>query len=214
MTVIRDCPTQTSWILSYACPTTKIVTFLSATTGLVQIDCSLITLWPQEPTSAPPTTTSSTTTPLPIWTTWPPGAIVPISTSVSKPTPIGSGTNMPCKLWFFFVCISFGKINIGGWYWSFPPGIYPGPLPPPIDWPPGFTLRGNMPRWPTITVRTEIFPFAHLCACTTLRASCGGQKRVVISFGRAVTLQSDTQANTDCSDRPRPYTDILQQTRQ
>ncbi|KAH7369719.1 pectate lyase superfamily protein-domain-containing protein [Rhexocercosporidium sp. MPI-PUGE-AT-0058] len=158
VTVIRDCPTSTSWVLSYACPTTKIVTFLSATTGLVQVDCSFVTLWPPAPTSAPPTTTSTTTTPLPIWTTWPPGAIVPIVTSVTKPEPTGTGVKMPCKLWFFNICIIFGKINVGGWYWSFPPGIYPGPLPPPIEWPPGFTLKGNLPKWPTITIGPDHIP--------------------------------------------------------
>ncbi|KAK0123765.1 hypothetical protein ONS95_008770 [Cadophora gregata] len=158
VTVFRDCPVPTSWIFSYTCPTTKIVTFLAATTGLVQVDCSFVTLWPPAPTSTPPTTTSTTTTPLPVWTTWPPGVIVPISTSVTKPTPTGSGVNMPCKLWFFNICISFGKINIGGWYWSFPPGIYPGPIPPPIEWPPGFTLKGTMPRWPTITIGPDHIP--------------------------------------------------------
>lgn len=60
-----------------------------------------------------------------------------------------------CKLWFFFICISWPgpfDVHIEGWEWNFPPGKWgPGP-PPPINWPPGITLKGTLPPWPEITV--------------------------------------------------------------
>ncbi|RWA09231.1 hypothetical protein EKO27_g5882 [Xylaria grammica] len=60
-----------------------------------------------------------------------------------------------CKLWFFSICISWPgpfDIDIQGWEWNFPIGKWgPGP-PPPIDWPPGITLKGTLPPWPEITV--------------------------------------------------------------
>ncbi|GAW26432.1 putative exo-beta- -glucanase [Rosellinia necatrix] len=59
-----------------------------------------------------------------------------------------------CKLWFFFICISWPgpfDVEINGWEWNFPPGRWgPGP-PPPIPWPPGFTVKGTLPPWPEIT---------------------------------------------------------------
>lgn len=60
-----------------------------------------------------------------------------------------------CKMWFFFVCISWPgpfNVDIQGWDWNFPPGKWgPGP-PPPINWPPGITVKGTLPPWPEITV--------------------------------------------------------------
>jgi hypothetical protein len=111
-----------SLTLSFACPTTKVVTFLASTTAVVSVDCSLVTAWS--------TGQASTTTPLPIWATWPVyGNITPVTTSIDKPQPTDDGVVVPCKAWFFFICISWGEIHIGAWHWDLPPGIY-GPGPP------------------------------------------------------------------------------------
>ncbi|GAP87899.2 hypothetical protein SAMD00023353_1601050 [Rosellinia necatrix] len=157
LTIYTDCPTPTEWAISFNCPTTKVVTFLASTTGVVSVDCSIVTLFsiPTPPTTTPPmssTTTSDTV--LPVWTTWPPGVIYPLSEDVDKPERTNDGTKQSCKLWFFFICIDHGDggLKIGGWFWSYPPGIYPPGPPPGIRWPPGFTLQGTLPPWPPITI--------------------------------------------------------------
>src|SRR5205814_1618254 len=83
----------------------------------------------------PPTTSSTTTTLLP-FATWPPGSIRPIP----KPDP-ESDDEFQCDLWFFFVsrklslsyeptnafiqiCISLTDISIGGFQLILPPGRY------------------------------------------------------------------------------------------
>lgn len=61
---------------------------------------------------------------------------------------------MPCKTWFFWFCIDSSNIHVRSWYWILPPGIY-GPGPPPINiirLPPGYTMQGNLPDWPRITI--------------------------------------------------------------
>lgn len=41
---------------------------------------------------------------LPIYTTWPPDAVIaPVTTSVDRPRPTDDGTVIPCNLWFFSV---------------------------------------------------------------------------------------------------------------
>ncbi|KFZ24807.1 hypothetical protein V502_00717 [Pseudogymnoascus sp. VKM F-4520 (FW-2644)] len=146
--VATTCTNSGSLTFNFVCPTTKVVTFLASTTAMVSVDCSLVTTWS---TGQP----ASTTTPLPIWATWPIyGQIIPVTTSIDKPQPTDDGVVVPCKAWFFFICISWGELHINAWHWVLPPGIY-GPGPPPIGlikWPPGINIKGNLPNWPKITI--------------------------------------------------------------
>ncbi|KAK0629578.1 pectate lyase superfamily protein-domain-containing protein [Bombardia bombarda] len=158
-----DCPVPTVFTLGFSCPPSKVVTFLAASTGVVTADCTTIfspPSWAPPPDtmsswSSTPTSTTATT-PLPVWATWPPVMILPVTTSVSEPRPTDDGLVTPCSLWFFFFCIDWPDIDIKilGWYWILPPGIYP-PGPPPrrsIQFPPGFTMTGTLPPWPEITI--------------------------------------------------------------
>ncbi|KAI1773231.1 pectin lyase-like protein [Hypoxylon cercidicola] len=202
VTVLTDCTTPTTWAIGFDCPTTKVVTFLAPTTGLVSVDCSLVTLWTGAPTTTPPTTTSSTTTPLPVWTTWPPGVIYPITTTVSGPEPTDGGSKQPCTLWFFFICISHDDIHIGGWFWSFPPGIYPPGPPPSIEWPPGFTLSGTLPPWPPITIGPNYqltYSSEPTESCTTKTASiCSTTTIYSVTSSDTFTSTTATSTASDC----------------
>ncbi|OBT86923.1 hypothetical protein VE02_04416 [Pseudogymnoascus sp. 03VT05] len=146
--VATTCTNAGSLTFNLVCPTTKVVTFLASTIAMVSVDCSLVTTWSTGQAA-------STTTPLPIWATWPVyGQIIPVTTSIDKPQPTDDGVVVPCKAWFFFICISWGELHINAWHWVLPPGIY-GPGPPPIGlirWPPGITIKGNLPNWPKITI--------------------------------------------------------------
>ncbi|KAK0673186.1 pectate lyase superfamily protein-domain-containing protein [Cercophora samala] len=67
------------------------------------------------------------------------------------------GVYLSCKAWFFFICIDWPELKVFGWV--FPP-LPPGPYrsgPPGIDWPklPGITVKGKLPKWPTITIPTK-----------------------------------------------------------
>ncbi|KAK7994851.1 hypothetical protein PG990_013624 [Apiospora arundinis] len=60
----------------------------------------------------------------------------------------------PCNLWFFFVCIKWEGIVIGGWEWNLPTGVW-GPGPPALDkikLPPNIHIEGQLPPWPKITI--------------------------------------------------------------
>ncbi|KAI1771426.1 pectin lyase-like protein [Hypoxylon cercidicola] len=154
-TFTTSCDDPTTFTMAFSCPATKIVTFLGPSAGVFTADCTLATVI-NPPTTSPPTTTTTdtTTTPLPVWTTWPGGQIIPVTTDVDRPEPTGQGTKTPCRVWFFFICISRDDIHIGGWFWILPPGIYPPGPPPPgvIKFPPGWTIKGTLPPWPQITV--------------------------------------------------------------
>ncbi|KAJ4303199.1 hypothetical protein N0V90_002092 [Kalmusia sp. IMI 367209] len=149
ITVVTRCTDSAIHTLNFGCPTTKVVSFLDSTTAVVSVDCTLITAWSTGQDS------SSTTTILPVWATWPKfGSIVPVTTTPNAPEPTDDGPVVPCRAWFFFICISWGNIHVGGWHWVLPPGIYP-PGPPPTDlikFPPGFTIEGTLPPWPKITI--------------------------------------------------------------
>ncbi|OAL54205.1 pectin lyase fold/virulence factor [Pyrenochaeta sp. DS3sAY3a] len=151
ITVTTRCTDSAARVFNFVCPTTKSLYFLGPTTARVSVDCIFTTAWSTGKDS-------STTTPLPMWTTWPGfGWIEPVTTTPNAPEPTDDGVKVPCKAWFFSICISWGKIHVGGWYLRLPPGIY-GPGPPPVDlikWPPGFTLRGTLPPWPRITIRED-----------------------------------------------------------
>ncbi|OHW93690.1 glucan-beta-glucosidase [Colletotrichum incanum] len=145
--VATTCTTNLDLTLNFACPTTRILTFLGPATAVASVDCSLVTAWK----------TGSTTTdePLPVYTSWPrSGSIIPEEEEIDEPEPDDDGVHVPCATWFFFFCISWGETRVRSWYWILPPGIY-GPGPPPINIihpPPGVTIRGNLPNWPRITI--------------------------------------------------------------
>ena len=145
--VATTCTGSADVTLNFACPTTRVLTFLGPATAVATVDCSLVTAWT--------TGSTSTTTPLPVFTTWPPyGQIVPEEEEIEEPEPDDDGVHVPCTAWFFFFCISWGETHVRSWYWILPPGIY-GPGPPPINIirpPPGVTIRGNLPNWPRITI--------------------------------------------------------------
>ncbi|KAK4196868.1 family 18 putative glycoside hydrolase [Triangularia verruculosa] len=67
------------------------------------------------------------------------------------------GVYLSCKAWFFFICIDWPELKVFGWIFPpLPPGPYRGG-PPNIDWPklPGITVKGRLPKWPTITIPTR-----------------------------------------------------------
>ncbi|KAI0903317.1 glycoside hydrolase family 55 protein [Ustulina deusta] len=154
-TVNLICSTPTAFTFHFDCSSTKVVTFLASSTGVFTQYCSLTTVFPtqtQPPgggSSGSSSPTSTTTTPIPIWTTWPPGLIVPETTSVEDPRPTDDGVVIPCHLWFFNICI--GGI-IGGWHIILPPGIYPPGPPPFIQWPTPLATIEPLPPWPKITI--------------------------------------------------------------
>ncbi|KAK8067581.1 glycan 1-3-beta-glucosidase precursor [Apiospora saccharicola] len=199
-TIYTECRTPTTIAIGFNCPTTKVVSFLGPTTAVVSVDCSVVTGFPSsDPTSGPnpddpPPTTTTTTPVLPVWTTWPPGIIAPIETK-------------PCNLWFFFVCIDRDDLHIGGWFWSFPPGIYPpGPPPPGIRWPPGFSLSGSLPPWPRITIgpNGELTNDPEPTECsTTLTAS-------ICTASTVITVTSDsTTTKTIGTSTGRPECETI-----
>jgi hypothetical protein len=142
------CTDDADRTLNFACPTTRVFTFLGPATAVATVDCSLVTAW----TTGSPDPTPD---PLPVFTRWPSyGHIEPEEQERDKPEPDDDGVHVPCASWFFFFCISWGQVRVRSWYWILPPGIY-GPMPPPtniIHPPPGVTLRGNLPNWPKFTI--------------------------------------------------------------
>ncbi|RYP43880.1 hypothetical protein DL768_009601 [Monosporascus sp. mg162] len=97
-------------------------------------------------TKPPSTTTTPTTTmPIPFWTTWPGGTIIPVSTSVEDPKPTDGGVNTP------YVSghrRSTSKVGTG----FFHRGFTHRPPPDIIDFPPkGWEIKGTLPPWPKIT---------------------------------------------------------------
>jgi hypothetical protein len=193
-TFYTECATPTTFGIGFDCPTTKVVSFLGPTTGIVSVDCSVVTGFPPAETEEPPPPSETTTTPLPVWTTWPPGIITPISTTVEGPEPTQGGTKQSCKLWFFFVCIKRDDLEIGGWFWSFPPGIYPPGPPPGIRWPSGFTLEGSLPPWPRITIGPggELTYSEEPTECTTTQTA----SICTVSTTFSVTSDATTTATT------------------
>ncbi|KAH6856895.1 pectin lyase fold/virulence factor [Chaetomium sp. MPI-CAGE-AT-0009] len=121
--VATTCTGDADLTLNFACPTTRVLTFLGPATAVATVDCVLITAWT--------TGSTSTTTPLPVFTAWPPyGQFVPEEEERNEPEPDDDGVHVPCTAWFFFFCISWGEFHIRSWHWILPPGIYgPGPRP-------------------------------------------------------------------------------------
>ncbi|OAQ96933.1 hypothetical protein LLEC1_04234, partial [Akanthomyces lecanii] len=143
VTVGTTCDGSSTLTLNFACPSTRVFTFLGPATAEATVDCSLVTSW----------TTGTTEAPLPVYTYWPRDVrIVPEDKEREKPEPDDEGVHVPCKIWFFHLCIVWA--NIRSWYFILPPGIY-GPGPPPInriELPPGVKIKGNLPDWPKITI--------------------------------------------------------------
>lgn len=81
---------------------------------------------------------------------------MPLDWEVEAPEPLDDVEDaavVPCKLWFFFVCIIFDRVKILGWLFVLPPGIYP-PGPPPFPvfkFPPELHFQGTLPPWPQFT---------------------------------------------------------------
>ena len=151
ITVTTRCTDSSTHTLNFGCSTTKVISFLGSTTARVSVDCTLITAWSTGKDA-------SSTTDLPVYATWPRfGIIEPVTTTPSAPEPTDDGVTLPCTAWFFFICISWGQIHVGGWHLILPPGIYPPGPPPPnlINWPPGFTLKGTLPPWPKFTIGND-----------------------------------------------------------
>ncbi|KAK6827401.1 hypothetical protein PG987_010742 [Apiospora arundinis] len=122
------------------------------------------TVTANQPPSPTTTTTEKDIGPLPVYTTWPAGAVItPVAVEVDKPKKSDDDDKssvIPCKLWFFSLCIKFEAINILGWKLSLPPGIYP-PGPPPIPnikFPPPIAIKGSLPPWPKFTVGNDYVP--------------------------------------------------------
>jgi chitinase len=100
--------------------------------------------------------------PRPIPVPWPTGIIKPVI-DINLPVP-GGGSRRPCRSWFFFICISWGELdlNINFWDIVLPPGII-GPGPPPLSlfqFPPGWRLgcganENCLPPWPRLTVGAD-----------------------------------------------------------
>ncbi|KAK3299466.1 uncharacterized protein B0H64DRAFT_455416 [Chaetomium fimeti] len=183
---------------------------------------------PQSVTTTPPSTTTTSSTdigPITTFSEWPSGAVItPVTTEVDEPEETDGGAVVPCDLWFFFVCISTPEINIGGWFWRLPPGVYPPGPPPPgvINLPTGINIQGSLPPWPRITVGPDHKPTyssrpdecetesATLCATTS---SVGASTTNVAStctniVGCAVT-DSDTTRTTTSSCSTATVTDFF-----
>ncbi|KAI2606280.1 pectin lyase fold/virulence factor [Hypoxylon fragiforme] len=196
--VSTTCTDSVSITFNFVCPTTKVVTFLASTTAIVSVDCSLVTSW-----STGRADSSSTTTPLAVWgTTWPPyGQIIPVTTTVDEPKPTDDGVIVPCRAWFFFICISWGEVHIGGWHWILPPGIY-GPGPPPVGlirWPPGISIQGNLPNWPKITIgKDNQITTEEKSECETQTASAC-TTTTYVSAGTTLSSASMCETISGCS---------------
>ncbi|OBT55283.1 hypothetical protein VE04_04399 [Pseudogymnoascus sp. 24MN13] len=110
-------------------------------------------------TFSPTASPSSSSTPS---TTIPVGVIFPVTTTVDAPKATDGGTVIPCNLWFFNICIRFGKIDIGGWLFNLPEGIRPPGPPPGITFPPSLSISigisGTLPPWPAITIGPDKLP--------------------------------------------------------
>ncbi|KAK4164601.1 glucan-beta-glucosidase [Cladorrhinum sp. PSN259] len=181
--VATTCTQDSDVTLNFACPTTRVFTFLGPTSIFATVDCSFVTAWP---TGAPPAVTEE---PLPVFTEWPAYVqIIPEEQERDEPEADDDGVHVPCASWFFSFCISWGDIRVGSWYWILPPGIY-GPGPPPINNirpPPGIEFDDNLPDWPRITIgpdhriTTESKPECQeqtAKACTTTNFIEGGTTR-------------------------------------
>ncbi|KAK8078992.1 hypothetical protein PG994_002799 [Apiospora phragmitis] len=116
-------------------------------------------VWPPSfpPTTQPPSQTTDAPGPEP--TVWPDSwDVFPVDHDVDDDGEDDDGDGpkykTSCDLWFFFVCIKWEGIVIGGWEWNLPTGVW-GPGPPALDkikLPPNIRIDGQLPPWPKITI--------------------------------------------------------------
>ncbi|KAK3368019.1 hypothetical protein B0H63DRAFT_565848 [Podospora didyma] len=112
----------------------------------------------------PPTATSSSSTSSSSDGSTPIAWLGPIFTPVDEPKrdDDGESSDVPCTAWFFFICIRWGDLNIGGWKFNLPPGIRPPGPPPPFSIDPSlhltFSVSGTLPPWPAITIGPDRVP--------------------------------------------------------
>ncbi|KAH6957466.1 oviduct-specific glycoprotein, partial [Fusarium avenaceum] len=143
--------------------------------------------------------------------TWPvSGEVKPVKTEVPEKGEDDDGdgpkSKTTCKLWFFWVCISWPEfdVDIKGWEWNFPEGILP-PGPPALDkikLPPGFTIKGTLPPWPELTVLPggKINPPPKPEACTPAEASlCLTTSSFATTVSAGVTKTTATQVKSKCA---------------
>ncbi|KAK4181199.1 family 55 putative glycoside hydrolase [Triangularia setosa] len=202
MTLTVDCHTP-AFKFGFSCPTTKVVTFLGASAGVFTVGCTVTSVWDfprsQEPTPAP-SKLSTSDGPLPAWTTWPPGEIRPVEREVEKSEPEDGDTVTPCTLWFFFVCIHWDNIKIGG-----------EPPPPFIKSP--FRIGGTLPPWPEITIGRDrkltysneptscTAKSASLCTTTTIFSVTKIADDSTRTAATATSRQCETARGCDLTDR-------------
>ena len=105
-TISAKTPTTSTITLPTGCPdSTRIFTFLTPTVTIFSLGCVSFV------GAADPTTTTTTTSDLPIYATWPPGAII---TPVSDPDPKAKNEKECIKIWF----IKVGEYQRGGGPWD------------------------------------------------------------------------------------------------
>ncbi|KAJ1326027.1 chitinase [Microdochium nivale] len=144
----------------------------------------------------------------PTTNSWPIFTLEPVETDVPESGEDdnceGPSSKSTCKLWFFWVCVDWIDldIHIHGWKWTIPPGKW-GPGPPNLlnfKLPPGFEIKGTLPRWPRLTIPTAgPFPTpAKPADCTPAKASLC---YTTSSFGTTVTGGSTKTTATQTTSR-------------
>ncbi|EGC45360.1 exo-beta-1,3-glucanase [Histoplasma capsulatum var. duboisii H88] len=152
---------------------------------------------------------TTTTRPLPVWSTWPPRVVTPIEEEIKKPEP----GKTPCKLWFFSFCLNREEGETKGLRWNLPPGIYPPGPPPPraIDLPPSWTIKSPLPPWPPITMgqdRILTYPkeeptkcekkSASVCTTTVFKTTIS--RGTITSTATSISSRCDTVYGCSASD--------------
>ncbi|KAK2030564.1 pectin lyase-like protein [Colletotrichum zoysiae] len=202
-TITTLCAESTTIDLRFTCPPTRVVTFLGPSTAVFTADCALATSFVHSPPSeggedldvdapAPtdPDRPPPVTEPLPTWTEYPTDQIETVEEDVEEDDEDDDGIGFltPCNLWFFNICIIFPGIRIGGIRWILPPGIYPGPRPPPVRLPTPWILPPQPISWPPITVgRDGRVTYSRSGECETATASV---------CSTAITLSISTSGTT------------------
>ncbi|KAK7943020.1 Glucan 1-3-beta-glucosidase [Apiospora aurea] len=159
---LKDCSGPTT--LDWDCPATTTVTIDADTTVDFELGC---TRW-----------TGTTTEALPTYTSWPEGELEWVEEDGEDDD---DDTTTTCKLWFFWICINWGDVKIGGWRWKYPRGILP-----PI----GSNGEVTYPKEQPTDCETQT---AELCSTTT-------------SFGVTV---SDGTSKTTTTATPERCTTIV-----
>ncbi|KAK7957345.1 alkaline serine protease Alp1 [Apiospora aurea] len=161
------------------------------------------------------TTTSSSAAPgppLPVWKHWPAAELVAIRKDDPDPHEDGT-TDTDCFyiLWIQ-ICIVI-NIDLSGFKWRFPPGIYP-PGPPPwgvLKFPDigTFKFKDDPPPWPKITIGWDqklTYSDERSTSCQTQTAEfCSIMTSVMIesSTTRRSTITGDCATLTGCSEPAR-----------